>query len=378
MIEESLDDIEDELFSRHFFAQQKIDSLSSDVVVDAQIPQGHGPFFKDIGQEVKYNLTCSKEGILLGHSHPLIFRSRLESLGHSVLTYKTTFAPEKEKDIASMILKLFGEREFQYVRLFPNRWELLYTVFENIGVLNLPEQKILCLGEVPREMSSLDFFSVFDREGILKLFDNFKVTDFSCIFINLHSQKYPTEIIDNILISEAVNISQRHALPLIVAELYFWGSYPKILSLKQEFLKNVDYYLLGNNLPLNAAVSKTKNVDNYSLSISVEKLLLTEKMLRFLTEGNFYGKDGRILSIQKEIENHLSPLSPNCRGLIFTLFFLDKDVEKIHKALFDQGIICEFSNNNIHLYFPMALLSQHIREICEIIKTTSESIACLD
>ncbi len=378
MIGESIDDIENELFSHLFFAQQKIDSLSSTSVANGHIPQGHGPFFKNIDQKVKYDLTCSKEGILLGYSHPLVIRSRLESLAHSVLIYSVPFAPEKEKSVSSMILNFFGKKEFQYVRLYPNRWEILYTIFENIGVFASPQKKILCLGERPREILSQNSFSIFDRKELLKLLDKDKVRDFSCVFVNLHRQKHPTETIDDALISEALIFAKHHALPVVAAELYFWGSYSNFLSLNQEFLEDVDYYLLGNNLPLNAAVSKKKIVEKSRPCISVEKLLLMEKMLCFLTEGIFYGKEGRILDIQQEISGRLTSFPHTSRGLIFTLSFFDKDVKKIHETLFDRGLICEFSDKNINLYFPITLLSKHIHEICEIIKTTSKSVSCLN
>ena len=378
MNKQTVDEVKDQFFSQVFFAKQKINSLSSNSFVNNTIPQGHGPFFKDSGQNIKYDLMCSKQGNLLGHSHPLSIRSRLDSLNYNSSILSTSSLHEQVQNITSIILKLFGRKYFHQVQFFPNCWELFYAIFKDLGHYESLEQKIICLGEIPQEMSPFQSLGVQDIQSLDNLLNTYESQRLSCLFINLHSKKCPTEILNKPWVSQAIELAKIKALPVIVAELDFFGSYPNFTSLNNNAFSNIDYYVLGNNLPLNISISKKYKKNPPSVPLSVEKVIFTEKMLHLLTEGPFYGEEGRILKIQREIHKHLEPLSPISHGLIFSLPLPKRDVKKIQNSLFDQGIICESSNDNIHLYFPITLLSQHINEICGIIKSTIEDFPCFN
>ena len=376
MNEEALEDITDRLFSYHFFAQRKSASLFDRSRAKANTSQGHGPFLKDIDQSVKYDLLCSKEGHLLGHSHPLLIRSRLDALHYSSLTYKSFSASTIEKEISSIVLSLFGEKNFHYVQFFSNYWEFFYTILNDIGYFKSLGQNIICLGEVPREILSFSHLAIENLENLEEIFNIKESKNPSCMLINLHSQKNPTKTVDDSLIANAIELASQKGLPVIIAELYFVGSYPNLLACHEDLFSKIDYYFLGNNFPLNISVSKKYVSNESTASFGVERLIFAEKMLKFLTNGNFYGKNGRIVEIQKEIEDGLINLSPISNGLVFSLSLPQKNIQKIQKSLLKKGLLCESVDSHIHFYLPTTLLSEHISEICHIINSTVRNIPC--
>jgi 4-aminobutyrate aminotransferase-like enzyme len=119
---------------------------------------------------------------------------------------------------------------------------------------------------------------------------------------------------------------------------------------------------------------------------SLTALNAATKTVRYLTEGNFYGDNGRIAEIESIFLGRLNHLSKNsCKnkitwfGGIGTMIAFEvgkstkDDTIKFIKNLFNNGVIAFMAGSNptrVRMLLPLSLTEEHIDEIFRIIEKT--------
>ena len=350
-------DLKNKLFSHYFFDAQRISSIGQ----NGGCPKGRGPFLR-ILEGTKYDLLCSQNGHLLGHSHPLLLKSLMTSMEYGIHKCPSEHILSREiQEIKNRILSLFGDSKMKHVLLFSSLDALFGDLFQY-------GDSVLLLGEAPKEYGHHLHFVAFDEKKP------------SATLINLNSQSEPTHSIkEDRTLTQAMELSRKNNIPVICTEHLHWGCRPEgMIPLTKRILKDVDIYIIGNNLPLFAAVSQKPILLCKKPSLYTTDIIMANKMLRFLQEGNFYGSSGRIGNIENKIRQRFNKthekFSYLLSGLILSIIFpetMQNHIKRIHQTLFQKGIISEYSSHKIHFYFPLTITDNHIHDIHRI---TEESI----
>ena len=119
---------------------------------------------------------------------------------------------------------------------------------------------------------------------------------------------------------------------------------------------------------------------------SISALATGSKLIKYLTEGNFYGEHGRIKELEEKFKTKLTHLMKNsCQdkitfvGGIGTMLAFEvgdsttETVSKFIKKLFDNGIVAFMAGKEptrVRLLIPLTLTDEHINEIISIIEKT--------
>jgi 4-aminobutyrate aminotransferase-like enzyme len=123
---------------------------------------------------------------------------------------------------------------------------------------------------------------------------------------------------------------------------------------------------------------------------SVASMNAGKAIVRYLTEGNFYGENGRIIELEKKFKAQFKILAEgSCKSKIpyyggvgtmlsFEVGDSSNDLtNKFMKRLFENGIISFSAGKNptrIRFLLPLSLLDEHIHEIFSILEKTIHEI----
>ena len=184
--------------------------------------------------------------------------------------------------------------------------------------------------------------------------------------------------------------AKKHGLYILVDEVQTFGRTRKLFSYQMFGLDDyVDVVTIGKALQC-CGTFFTEELNPKPLLVagtfiaSLASLKAGQKIVRYLTEGNFYGEGGRIHKLEQmfteRLENLIKSGQPikNIRGIGTMISFQVGRGEKgqtiaFVKALFDQGIICYLAGKDpylIRFLLPLSILDKHIDQIFVILKKT--------
>ncbi len=123
---------------------------------------------------------------------------------------------------------------------------------------------------------------------------------------------------------------------------------------------------------------------------SIPSIIAGSKVVKFLTEGNFYGQNGRIKQIEETFIGKLQDLmAGSCKGKIkyaggigtmiaFEVGNSDKeDTWKFIRKLFENGIVAFSAGRGpvrVRFLLPISLKDEHIDEIFQILEKTVHEV----
>ena len=341
--EEREDGGESDFFSHRFLAHQRVCSLRA-LPPKGPTPTGHGPFYAPPGKAPRYDLLCSRDGNLLGHSHPLLLKSLIEATRYPSLRAPLGEMMEKEA------LELYGD--MACARAFGQRHLLVRALFQRIRGKRESPPALSILGEAPPDLSPYRLLPPGHREA-------------SLLVVNPQG-------LDPTSLAPHLDFCRRHAIPLALWEADCWGRTPGLGG-------PWDIRLLGGGIPLDILLSKESlSPEDIDPLLPVPQALLTKKILHLFKEGDFLGPKGRIVGIQESFRRKVEallktfptpPFSHENLGLVssFTFGAGPEEMRRVYLRLLEAGIVAEHSGEAIRFYLPTTVLDSHLEEICALL-----------
>ncbi len=392
--------------------------------------KGHGPFTELVDGSIKYDLIGAIGVNLLGHSHPIVIKSHLEAALQDVVMCGNLLT---HPEAAALTHKLIECVQGSKLKHF---WFAGSGSFANDNALKMiwqkaaPKTKILALNKAfaGRSIATQEItYNPEYRQGMPKLLD--------VIHIENYNQKEPAKSWDNTLASlEAAYREHGNELACLTFEivqgeggfiygereyyinlcewakskgLYIWvdevqsfGRTTELFAFQAFKLEQyVDIVTVGKALQacgtlFSEELNPKPGLISGTFNGSIAGLKAGHATLRLLTEGPFYGKQGRMKELESTFLRRFEKLmSGSCKGkltfatgigtmIAFEVAGGDGDKTKqVVKELFEAGIVCFTAGHaptRIRFLLPITLTPQHIDEIFEIVEKTICESSCLN
>ena len=388
--------------------------------------RGHGPFSEQIDGSIKYDLIGGIGPYLLGHSHPLYIKANLESACSDVIMCGNLQPYPEALKLTKTIIKSVSKSNLKHF------WFTGSGSFANDLALKLiwqkkaPQYRVIACTKAfaGRSVATQDItHNQSYREDMPESVAVDHVPHFD--------QGDPENSAKNTIaaLKEVVRANPRQHCALMMEiiqgeggfihgpeeyyrEVFSWakeqGLYiwidevqtfarTKSLFAFQHFNLDefVDIVTVGKSLQV-CGVLYTEELNPKpgliagTFNGSLAALNAGEKVIRYLTEGNFYGENGRISEIESSFLTHLGHLSKtSCQGKInylggvgtmiaFEVGDASKEITiNFIKKLYDNGIIVFMAGSNpsrVRMLLPVCLSDEHINEIFRIIEMTVQEV----
>ncbi|EQC52562.1 aminotransferase class III-fold pyridoxal phosphate-dependent enzyme [Bacteriovorax sp. DB6_IX] len=384
--------------------------------------RGHGPFTEQIDGSIKYDLIGGIGPNILGHSHPLYIKAHLESACSDTVMCGNLQPYPEAAAITEMLMKNVSNSRLKHF------WFTGSGSFANDLALKLIWQKkepkyrlIACTKAFAgRSVATQDItHNEAYRQGMPQSVQVDHVPHFD--------QTDPENALEKTItaLKEVVkaNPNQHCALMMEIIQgeggfiygpkeyyegvfnwakendLYIWIDEVQTFGRTRELFafqnmgldQYVDVVTVGKALQVCGALfteelNPKPGLIAGTFNGSLTALNAGEKIIRYLTEGNFYGENGRIAELEHTFLSKLNHLSKNsCKGKInysggigtmiaFEVGDASKDITiEFIKKLFENGIIAFMAGNQptrVRLLLPLSLTDEHINEIFKIIEQT--------
>lgn len=384
--------------------------------------KGHGPFTELVDGSIKYDLIGGIGPNLLGHSHPLYIKAQLESAcSDTIMCGNLQPYPEAMKLTQALMDNLKGSKLKHF-------WFTGSGSFANDLALKLvwqkkePKYRVLACTKAfaGRSVATQDItHNEAYRQGMPTAVEVDHIPHFD--------QNDPENAADKTIaaLKEAVkaNPNQHCALMMEVIQgeggfiygdreyytrvfdwakendLYIWidevqtfGRTKELFAFQMMKLEEyVDIVTVGKALQVcgtlfSEELNPKPGLIAGTFNGSISALNAGEKIIRYLTEGNFYGENGRIAELEHTFISRLQHLAKSsCKDKItyaggvgtmiaFEVGDSSKEITtQFIKELFNEGIIAFLAGNQptrVRLLLPLSLTDEHIDEIFKIIETT--------
>jgi 4-aminobutyrate aminotransferase-like enzyme len=391
---------------------------------------GHGPFSQLIDGSVKFDLITGIGVNILGHSHPLVIKAHLETATKDIVSCGNLLPYQDAFELKESLLKSVSKSSLKHF------WYAGSGSFANDNALKMIWQK-----QAPK-YRLISFQDAFAGRSIAtqEITSNpaYRVDMPSYIQVDHvphYDYKDPENALEktmnalNDLWSEHGNEYCAIQIELIQGEggfIYGTTEYYKAIF---EWAKERKIYIWVDEVQSFARTYElfafqTLELDEYVDIVTVGKALqvcgtlYTEelnpkpglisgtfngslaaintgiKTLQYLTEGNFYGKDGRIKQLENQFTSRITHLAQNsCKGKIgnvggigLMLFFEvgnanKEDTTKVLKELFKNGIIAFSAGRDpvrVRFLLPLTITNEHIDQIVKIIDDSVNQVITLD
>ena len=383
--------------------------------------RGHGPFTELIDGSVKFDLINSMGVNLLGHSHPLYIRANLEAAASDVVMCGNLLPYKEPLELSRLLLNTVKDSRLHHF------WFAGSGSFANDIALKIiwqkkaPSYRIIAFERAfaGRSVATQDItFNPLYREGMPRFlpvdhvphfFDDLDRT------LNALDQlwskhgsnpdpgpgpKYAALTVE-LIQGEAgfrhgtANYYKRLFEWAKERDLYIWVDEVQTFGRTRELFayqmfgldEYVDVVTVGKSLQC-CGTFFTEELNPRPLLIagtfiaSLASLKAGQKIVRYLTEGNFYGEGGRIHKLEQTFTGHLKKLTKsgqpikNIRGIGTMISFQVDRGEKNQtiafvKVLFNKGIICYIAGKDPYLVrflLPLSILDKHIDHIFLILE----------
>lgn len=389
--------------------------------------RGHGPFTELVDGSVKYDLIGAIGPNLLGHSHPLYIKAHLEAATSDVMTCGNLLPYQESLGLSKELLS-----HVKSTTKLSHFWFTGSGSFANDTALKMiwqkkaPRYKVLAFQKAfaGRSIATQDItFNQAYREGMPRSIEVTHIPHFN--------QNQPEVSLENTLKAlDAAWSADPDSYCAIMIELiqgeagfvygtsdyykeifkwakaknlYIWVDEVQSFARTTELFafqafkleQYVDIVTVGKALQAcgvlySEELNPKPGLIAGTFNGSIAALNAGEKIVHFLTNGNFYGEQGRMKELETIFIDGLKGLADSsCKNKIpyvggigtmisFEVGDASKDISNAFiKQLFNNGIISFTAGSNptrIRFLIPISLKPEHISEIFNIIEKTIHEV----
>lgn len=388
--------------------------------------RGHGPFTEIIDGSVKYDLIGAIGPNLLGHSHPLYIKAHLEAATNDVMMCGNLLSHLEPYELSKTLIDSVKGSRLKHF------WFAGSGSFANDSALKMlwqkkaPNYRLIAFQKAfaGRSIATQDItYNAAYREGMPSSIKVDHVPHFD------HTD--PENALDKTLnalkevVKEYPNQHCAIMLELVQGEagfvygtkeyyegvfkwakengLYIWVDEVQSFARTRELFafqhfgldQYVDVVTTGKALQacgtfFTEELNPKPGLIAGTFNGSIAALNAGNKIVRYLTEGNFYGENGRIQQLEEKFISKLNHLgNTTCKGKIgyaggvgtmisFEVGDASKETTSTFiKKLFENGIVSFLAGKDpvrVRFLLPLALTDEHIDEIFSIIEKTAAEV----
>jgi 4-aminobutyrate aminotransferase-like enzyme len=388
--------------------------------------RGHGPFTEIQDGSIKYDLITGIGPNLLGHSHPITIQANLEAAtADSVMCGNLLPYPHAQEMAIRLIdtvkdsklkhfwyagsgsfandtaLKILWQKKAPQYRLIAFEGAFAGRSIATQDITQNPAYRV----DMPKNID-VDYIPHFDMQNPKQALE--KTLDALNEIISKHPDSHCAIMIE-LVQGEAGFIygdqDYYHAIAKWTKEqgLYFWvdeiqtfGRTHELFAFQTYKLEDyVDILTIGKALQVcgtlySEELNPKPGLVSGTFNGSLASIIAGSKTLKYLTEGNFFGKKGRSIEIQNKFFEKLNSLQikngkekvPYYGGIGTMISFQIGDSSKeitvkFIKKLYVNGIICFMAGQSptrVRFLLPLCLSDEHIDEIFSIIDKTLNQV----
>lgn len=389
--------------------------------------RGHGPFVELIDGSIKYDMINAIGVNLLGHSHPLFIKANLEAATSDAMMCGNLLSYQEPYELSKEVLSRLTKTRLKHF------WLACSGSFSNDSALKIlwqkkaPNYRLIAFEKAfaGRSIAMQDVtYNAGYREGMPKSIEVDHVPHYD--YKNPEKALEKTLAALDALIAKNGNVYCALSIELIQGEAGFIYGTKEFYKGVFEWAKKNDIYIwvdevqsFGRTHELFAF--QMFELDEYVDVVTIGKVLqaagtfYTEELnpkpgliagtfngslaalnsgrmtVKYLAEGNFYGKNGRIQELEKKFLAKFKELAEGtCKGklnyyggvgtmLSFEVGDASTDLtNKFLKKLFENGIIAFSAGKDpvrVRFLLPLPLLDEHIDDIFSVLgKTINEVV----
>lgn len=384
--------------------------------------RGHGPFVEMIDGSIKYDLINSIGVNLLGHSHPLYIKANLEAATSDTMMTGNLLSYQEPYELSKVLLDTVNKSHLKHF------WFSCSGSFANDTALKIlwqkkaPHYRLIAFQKsfAGRSIAMQDVtYNAAYREGMpssiqvdhVPHYDykdpaNALKTTLLALdkLIEKNGNTYCALTIE-LIQGEAGFIygtkeyyegifqwAKKHGIYIWIDEVQSFARTHQLFAFQMFGLDEyVDIVTVGKVLQAcgtfyTEELNPKPGLIAGTFNGSVASLNAGKATVRYLTEGNFYGENGRIRELEEKFKTQFKKLTEgSCKGKIpyyggvgtmlsFEVGDASTDItNKFMKKLFENGIITFSAGKEptrVRFLLPLSLLDEHIQEIFSILEKT--------
>lgn len=384
--------------------------------------RGHGPFVELIDGSIKYDLITALGVNLLGHSHPIYIKSNLEAATSDAMMCGNLLSYQEPYELTKSVLESVKGSKLKHFWLSCSGSFSNDTALKILWQKKAPNYRLIAFQKAfaGRSVAMQDVtYNASYREGMPKAIEVDHVPHFN--YKDPENSLKTTLAALDALITKNGNTYAAITIELIQGEAGFIYGTKEYYEGIFKWAKEKGIYVWVDEIQSFARTHKLFSyqmfgLDEYVDVVTVGKVLqacgtfYTEELnpkpgliagtfngslaalnagknvIRYLTEGNFYGENGRIVEIESKVKAQFKKLTEgSCKGKIpyyggvGTMISFEvgdgspEVTNKFIKQLFENGIITFSAGKDpmrVRFLLPLSLLDEHIEEIFKIIEKT--------
>lgn len=384
--------------------------------------RGHGPFVELIDGSVKYDLINAIGVNLLGHSHPIYIKANLEAATSDTMMTGNLLSYQEPYELSKILLDTVKNSRLKHFWFSCSGSFAGDTALKVLWQKKAPNYRLIAFQKsfAGRSIAMQDVtYNASYREGMPQSIQVDHVPHFNYKDPE-NSLKNTIAALDS-LIEKNGNTYCAITIELIQGEagfiygtreyyegvfkwakqhgIYVWvdevQSFARTLGLFAFQMFGLDEYVdvvtIGKVLQA-AGTFYTEELNPKpgliagTFNGSVSSMNAGKATIRLLTEGNYYGENGRMKDLEVKFKNEFKRLSEgSCRGklnyyggigtmLSFEVGDSSVDVtNKFMKKLFENGVITFSAGKEptrVRFLLPISILDEHIKEVFSILEKT--------
>jgi 4-aminobutyrate aminotransferase-like enzyme len=384
--------------------------------------KGHGPFVEMIDGSIKYDLINGIGVNLLGHSHPIYIKANLEAATSDTMMAGNLLSYQEPYELSKVLLDSVKNSRLKHFWFSCSGSFAGDTALKILWQKKAPNYRLIAFQksfagrsiamqdvtynpayreDMPSsiQVDHVPHFDYKDPENSLE--NTLHALD---ELIKKNGQTYCALTIE-LIQGEAGFIfgtkeyyegvfswAKKHGIYIWVDEVQSFARTHQLFAFQMFGLDEyVDVVTVGKVLQAcgtfyTEELNPKPGLIAGTFNGSVASMNAGKASVRYLTEGNFYGENGRIHEIEKKFKSQFAKLANgSCKGKIpyyggvgtmLSFEVGDASVDttnKFMKKLFENGIITFSAGKlptRVRFLLPLALLDEHIQEIFLILEKT--------
>jgi 4-aminobutyrate aminotransferase-like enzyme len=384
--------------------------------------RGHGPFVEIIDGSIKYDMINALGVNLLGHSHPIYIKANLEAATSDTMMTGNLLSYQEPYELSKALIDTVKKSRMRHF------WFSCSGSFSNDTALKIlwqkmaPNYRLIAFQKsfAGRSIAMQDVtYNASYREGM--------PTSIQVDHVPHYNYKDPENALEqtlealNKLIEKNGNTYCALSIELIQGEAGFIFGTPQYYEGIFKWAKERGIYIWVDEVQSFARTHQLFayqmfGLDDYVDVVTVGKVLqacgtfFTEELnpkpgliagtfngsvasmnagkatIRYLTEGNFYGENGRIKELEEKFKSQFKKLAEgSCKGKIpyydgvGTMLSFEvgdastETTNKFIKKLFENGVITFSAGKEptrVRFLLPLSVLDEHIQEVFSIVEKT--------
>lgn len=384
--------------------------------------RGHGPFVEMIDGSIKYDMINGIGVNLLGHSHPIYIKANLEAATSDAMMAGNLLSYQEPYELSNVLLKAVSKSRMKHF------WFSCSGSFANDTALKIlwqkkaPNYRLIAFQKAfaGRSIAMQDVtYNPAYREGMPSAIQVDHVPHYNykdpknALSETLAALDKLIETNGNTYCALTIELIQGEAGFIFGTKEYYEGIFKWAKSKGiyiwidevQSFARThqlfayqmfgldeyVDIVTVGKVLQAcgtfyTEELNPKPGLIAGTFNGSIASMNAGKAIVRYLTEGNFYGDNGRIKQLEETFKAQFKKLAEgSCKGKIpyyggvgtmLSFEVGDASVDltnKFMKQLFENGVITFSAGKEptrIRFLLPLSLLDEHIQEIFSILEKT--------